>query len=71
MDTIKEMLKKDFPGRVTVLPKAIYERLMELFETYPLPPKDQDELICYIANLPEDQMEPTLAEFEEAATQEA
>jgi hypothetical protein len=71
MDTIKEMLKKEFPGRFTVLSEAIHDRLMQLFATYPLPPKDQEELISYIANLPDGEMETALTEFEEAAELEA
>ena len=71
MNTIKEMLRKSFPERVTVLPEAIHDRLMKLFEIYPLPAKDQEELISYIANLPDDQREPTLAEFEDVAARDA
>jgi len=42
---------------------------MRLFTTYPIPFEDQYDLICYIANFPDDQIEPTLAEFEKAAAQ--
>jgi len=71
MNATKEMLKKDFPERLTVLSEEILDRLMRLFATYPLPPKDQEELISYIANLPDDEMETALAEFEEIAEREA
>ena len=67
MAEIKERLGKEFPGQWSVLLPTIRDRLQRLLQKYPLSPPDQEELTQFIANLPDDEAEETLAELEEAA----